>query len=431
MNRWFTASELPLANGPGETPLRAEMTGSATMQRDDQAHKPSHDKTTDPAQAPLTRQQKAKWLRLHLADQVGSKTFAKLLKYFGTIDEVLNAPTGHLVSVPGIGRKTAEAIVRTRDNADVESELSLAEQLGIDILTLHCPTYPKLLLQIPDPPPILYVKGELTRRDSLAVALVGSRNASHYGQEQASRLAHLLAAAGFTVVSGLARGIDAAAHRGALAAEGRTIAVQGCGLGNIYPPEHNELADQIVRQGALVSELPIRFEPLASTFPMRNRIIAGLSLGTIVVEARPRSGALITARLAVEQDRDVMAVPGRVDSPGSAGPHLLIKEGAKLVERIEDVLECLGQVGQILDEHAQQTTANAQNKNEPSLFDAAALPLTEPEQAILAQLDHEPVHVDQLVTRTNLPASAVNATVMSLQLKGAIKQLPGNYFKRR
>lgn len=382
-------------------------------------------------QSVLTREQKAKWLRLHFAHEVGSKTFAKLLKYFGGVEQALDASPGQLSSVPGIGRKTADAIAASRDNADVERELSLADELGIEILTLHCPAYPKLLLEIPDPPPVLYVKGSLVRRDSLAVAVVGSRNASHYGLEQASRLAHLLAAAGFTVVSGLARGIDAAAHRGALAAEGRTIAVQGCGLGKVYPPEHADLAQQIVRQGALVSELPIMFEPLAGTFPMRNRIISGLSLGTIVVEARRRSGALITARLAVEQNRDVMAVPGRVDSPGSAGPHQLIKDGAKLVERIEDVLECLGQVGQILDEHAQQTTAQAQAKTEPSLFDTAALPLTEPEQAIMAQLDHEPLHVDELVTRTNLPAGLVNATVMSLQLKGALKQLPGNFFQRR
>ena len=244
-------------------------------------------------------------------------------------------------------------------------------------------------------------------------------------------MSYQLSKSGLSIVSGLATGIDMVAHRAALKAKGRTIAVLGSALDCLYPRSNAELAEEIEEHGALISEFPLGRQPDKTTFPMRNRIISGLSLGTIVVEARRRSGALITARLAVEQNRDVMAVPGRVDSPGSAGPHQLIKDGAKLVERIEDVLECLGQVGQILDEHAQQTTAQAQAKTEPSLFDTAALPLTEPEQAIMAQLDHEPLHVDELVTRTNLPAGLVNATVMSLQLKGALKQLPGNFFQRR
>lgn len=377
------------------------------------------------------RERIAKWLRLHLTNEVGAKTFAKLLKYLGGIDKALGATAGQLASVPGIGPKTAEKIAANRDGVEVEAEMDLADKLGVRIITLEDEAYPNLLSRIDDPPPLLYVKGTLLREDALAVALVGSRNCSLYGQEQASRLSHLLAAAGFCVVSGLARGIDTAAHRGALAADGRTIAVQGCGLAQVYPPENRDLAQRIVEQGALVSEFPLKYEPLPTTFPMRNRIISGLSLGTIVVEAQARSGALITARLALEQNREVMAVPGRVDAPGSFGPHQLINDGAKLIAGIEDVLEALGQIGKTLSEHALTKAEIATQAVEPSLFDTSKIPLSPPEGAIIKCLDHEAVHIEEIITRSSLSAAQANAAVTSLQLKGLLKQLPGSCYRKR
>ena len=377
------------------------------------------------------RERIAKWLRLHLTNEVGAKTFAKLLKCLGGIDKALGATAGQLASVPGISPKTAEKIAANRDGVEVEAELDLADKLGVRIITLEDEAYPNLLSRIDDPPPLLYVKGTLLREDALAVALVGSRNCSFYGQEQASRLSHLLAAAGFCVVSGLARGIDTAAHRGALAADGRTIAVQGCGLAQVYPPENRDLAQRIVEQGALVSEFPLKYEPLATTFPMRNRIISGLSLGAIVVEAQARSGALITARLAVEQNREVMAVPGRVDAPGSFGPHQLINDGAKLIAGIEDVLEALGQIGKTLCEHALTKAEIATQAVEPSLFDTSKIPLSPPEGAIIKCLDHEAVHIEEIITRSGLSAAQANAAVTSLQLKGLLKQLPGSCYRKR
>lgn len=371
------------------------------------------------------------WLRLHLADGVGSIRFGKLRECFGSVQAALEATEGQIAGIPGIGAKTARRIIESRDRIDVEAELALAEKLGVAILTLDDDDYPALLKQIHDPPAVLYVKGSLKREDKLAIAIVGSRNCSVYGQEQASRLAHFLAAAGFTIVSGLARGIDTAAHRGALSGHGRTLAVQGCGLGQVYPPENEELAARIAEEGALLSELPLTFEPLATTFPMRNRIIAGLCLATIVVEARPRSGALITARLAVEYNRDVMAVPGRVDAPGSAGPHLLIKEGAKLIERVEDVLDALGPVGEILGEHTRAAAQQAQDQVEASLFDIKDLKLSDLEAAIFAQLDTQPVHIDELMEAVAAAPGKINAALTGLQLKGLIKQLPGGYFQKR
>ncbi|KPK76655.1 MAG: hypothetical protein AMJ79_05930 [Phycisphaerae bacterium SM23_30] len=369
-------------------------------------------------------------MRLHLSDQVGSRTFAKLLKALGGIDQVLGATAGELARVGGIGPKKAEQIAHSRDNLDIEAELALADRLGVRIITFEMDDYPKLLREIADPPHVLYVKGRLIEADEFSIAIVGSRNCSLYGQEQASRLSHLLAAAGFTVVSGMARGIDTAAHRGALAADGRTIAILGCGLAKAYPSENRDLADMISQQGALVSELPLTFEPLATTFPMRNRIISGLTLGVIVVEARPQSGALITARLATEQNREVMAVPGRIDAPGSWGPHQLIKDGAKLVEKIEDVLEGLGQIGQLVRDHTVEATAQARQKIEPALFDAKQFKLSPLEEKALDCLNHEPTHIDEIISRTGLSASQVNAAITSLQLKGLLKQLPGNYCRK-
>ena len=374
-----------------------------------------------------------KWLRLHLVAGVGSKTFARLLKRLGGIDQILAATPGQLASIPGIGQKKAQAITAGLNSADVNAELEKAEHLGIRIITQQCPDYPPLLRQIDTAPAVLYVKGTLTDQDNLAVAFVGSRNCSNYGREQTSRLTHMLSTAGFTIVSGLARGIDTEAHRGALSADGRTIAVLGCGLGKIYPPENADLADRIADNGCLVSELPIDYEPLSNTFPARNRIIAGLSLATVVVEARHRSGALITARLALEQNRDVMAVPGRIDSPNSQGPHQLIKDGAQLVENVNDILAALGHLNLTIDENetTDSTQPSTTSDSQPALFNLDQLKLSPTESAVLNSLDHQEIHIDEIINRANLTAGPTNAALTSLQLKGLIKQLPGSFYKKQ
>ena len=372
-----------------------------------------------------------KWLRLIRAHEVGPVTFARLLKHFSAIDAALGASVSGMTKVEGIGYKTAERIAASRDKFDASAELELAEKLGIWIVHTEDRRYPPVLKRIYDPPPVLYVKGTLAREDNLAVAIVGSRRCSLYGQEQASRLAHLLAASGFTIVSGMARGIDTAAHTGALSAEGRTIAVQGCGLARIFPPENAKLFEFISTCGACISELPLQAEPLAENFPPRNRIIAGLSLGTIVIEAGLRSGALITAKTALESNREVMAVPGKIDSPLSRGAHSLLKQGARLVESADDVMEALGYIGEQLKEHTAVAAKQATEQVEAPLFETADLRLKGHEKAIYEALGKEPTHIDQLIASTDLPAGTVNAGVVSLRLKGLIRQLPGNLFARR
>jgi DNA processing protein len=382
-------------------------------------------------QVPENSRDIEQWLKLIRADEVGPVTFARLLKYFGSVDAALGASVGGLTKVEGIGSMTAERIAASRDKFDTCAELELAAKLGVWLVHIEDPRYPPVLKQIYDPPPVLYVKGTLCREDNLAVAIVGSRRCSLYGQEQASRLAHLLAAAGFTIASGMARGIDTAAHTGALAGEGRTIAVQGCGLSRVFPPENAKLFELISASGACICELPLQAEPLAEHFPPRNRIIAGLSLATIVVEAGLRSGALITAKTALESNREVMAVPGKIDSPLSQGSHYLIKQGAKLVESVEDVMEALGYVGEQLKEHTAAAAKEATEKVEAPLFETAKLNLKGNEKTIHDLLGKEPLHVDQIIADTDLPAGVVNASLVSLRLKGIIKQLPGNLFMRR
>ena len=372
-----------------------------------------------------------KWLKLIRADGVGPVAFRRLLKQFGSINAALGASVRGLAKVEGIGFKTAERIASTRDKFDPYGEIELAAKLGVWLVHMQDPRYPPLLKQIYDPPPVLYIRGTLGREDNLGVAIVGSRRCSLYGQEQASRLGHLLASSGFTIVSGLARGIDTAGHQGALAAEGRTLAVQGCGLANVFPPENDKLADLISRSGACISELPLRYEPLAANFPPRNRIIAGLSLGTIVIEAGLRSGALITAKTALESNREVMAVPGKVDSPLSRGPHHLIKQGAKLVECVEDVMETLGYIGEQLKGHATVAAREATDRVEAPLFAAAADHLKGREKQVYEALGSEALHSDQVIAETGLPPGTVSAILISLRLRGLIRQRPGNLFSRR
>ena len=373
----------------------------------------------------------ALWLKLIRADGIGPTLFKRLLDFFGGVERIFTASVTELTKVEGIGNKTAESIVRTRDAFDVDSELALADKLGVWVIHLQDDRYPPALKAIYDPPPVLYIKGTLTRSDNLAMAIVGSRRCSHYGTEQANRFSHLLASAGFTIVSGLARGIDSAAHRGALATKGRTIAVQGCGLSNIFPPENKKLFEQITENGAVISELPLTYEPLAENFPGRNRIIAGLSMGVLVVEATYRSGALISAQAAMENNREVMAVPGRIDSPCSLGCHKLLKQGARLIDSIDEIMDALGYVGDGLKTHAAVAATEAEQNAQGTLFDTSRLNLTEAEEAILGHLNSEPVHVEELIESTQLSAAKVHSAVISLQLKGLVKQLPGNMLVKR
>jgi DNA processing protein len=371
-----------------------------------------------------------KWLKLIRADGVGSAIFARLIEYFGSADRVLGASVSELAKINGVGFKTAERIASTRHKFDAAAELELAQKLGVWIISFDDQRYPPVLKQIYDPPPVLYVKGSFTRQDNLALSIVGSRHCSLYGQEQSSRFAHFLGSAGFTICSGMARGIDTAAHQGALSAGGRTIAVQGCGLANIFPPENKKLFELIAESGACISELPLQYEPLSVNFPPRNRIIAGLSLGTIVVEAALRSGALITARAALDYNREVMAVPGKIDSPLSRGAHQLIKQGAKLIESVEDVMEALGHIGGQLEDHVSAAAARASDSIEKPLFDVSQLKLSDAERKIYDCLDKEPSHIEQIIAETDLTPGIVNATLISLRLKGLIKQLPGSLFLR-
>lgn len=336
-----------------------------------------------------------------------------------------------LSRVEGIGDKIARRIFASRSEFDFQKELLLADKHGVSLIHLGDPRYPPMLKAIPDPPPVLYVKGTLEDRDNLGIAIVGSRRCSTYGIEQASRFAHVLAAAGFTIVSGMARGIDSAAHKGALSAKGRTIAVQGCGLSRIFPPENEDLFRMISESGACVTELPMEYEPLAENFPARNRIIAGLSLGVIVVDAAPRSGALLTAHAALDYNREVMAIPGRIDSPSSGGAHQLIKDGARLVETIEDVLDAIGYLGEGVKEHADRVERKSAEQVDAPLFHSPRIPLEGTEKTVYESLNNDPQHVDQIIDATGLSAAQVNASLVALRLKGLIRDLAGNCFLRR
>jgi len=371
------------------------------------------------------------WLALIGADGVGPATFLKLAQHFGSAQAALGASVRQLATVEGIGAKTAERIAGSRDQFKIQEELALADRLGVWIMHMEDPRYPPSLKAIYDPPPVLYVKGQVLREHRLAISIVGSRHCSLYGQEQASKLAHLLAGAGFTIVSGMARGIDTSAHQGALAAGGQTLAVQGCGLANVFPPENRRLFELIAQSGACLSELPLRYEPLAENFPNRNRIIAGLSVATIVVEAGLRSGALITARCALENNREVMAVPGRADSPLSKGPHQLLRQGAVLVESPQDVLDALGQIGTYLQGPLNSVSEQPPQEQGEADRQGRLLPrLSDAETAIYEGLSPEPAHTDQIVADTGLPAGQVTAALVSLQLKGLIRNVPGNLFVR-
>jgi len=361
-----------------------------------------------------TREDLAHALRLSLIPGVGPLTRKALLERFGSAEAVLSAPACELQGVPGVGAKLTRRIAAAQQEIDVEAEIAICREHGVAILTEADQQYPRALREIHDPPGVLFVKGSLQARDAMAIAIVGTRHATQYGLKQAERLAGSLARAGLTVVSGLARGIDAAAHRGALQAGGRTLAVLGSGVLNVYPPEHEKLAEEVVAHGALLSEVPPRAEPLGGMFPQRNRIISGLALGALIVEAGDRSGALITARHAMEQGREVFAVPGRVDGRTARGCHRLIRDGAKLVETADDVLEELGPLVEA-----------APGDDGHLVRHPAELVLNEVEQKVLAAVDTESTPVDDVVAATGLSVPQVLSTISVLEMRRLVRRLSG------
>lgn len=354
------------------------------------------------------------WLALKTVPGVGNRFFLQLLKHFGDPAKVLGAPRKELLQVEGLNSHLASIIAGYRVPGSVKEDLALVRKNGFEIITYSDPEYPDLLRQIHDPPPVLYVYGNL-RQDSLKLAIVGSRNATHYGRTITEQLSAALVQRGLTVVSGMARGIDSAAHTGALAAKGETIAVLGCGLGTVYPAENKGLFHRIAANGAVISEFPVLAPPDAHNFPVRNRIISGLAMGTVIVEATNNSGSLITARLAAEQGREVFAVPGSVSSFKSMGTHRLIKQGAKLVENVNDIIEELN-IG--------LSIPAAGPAEHP------AMSVTPEEKILLDKLSAYPIHIDNLVRQVSLSAGKVSGLLLELELKGLVAQSPGKLFAK-
>lgn len=364
--------------------------------------------SNDPADLPY-------WLAFGRIPRFGRVRFSLLEQRFGTLERAWKASSAELASA-GLDEGSVKALLQARGEIDPHAEMERLQRTGVTALTWHDERYPPRLKEIDDRPPVLYVRGEITAADEWAVAIVGTRRASVYGRQAAEQFATDLARSHVTVVSGLARGIDALAHRAALEAGGRTIAVLACGLDLVYPPEHRRLAEEIARRGAVVSDYPLGTQPRSEYFPRRNRILSGMSLGVLVVEGDVDSGALITARRALEQNREVFAVPGPIYSPASRGPNKLIQDSeAKLVMRVEDVLEELN-----LSMAGHQIEV------------AEVVPADETESALLRLLSQEPIHIDEVRRESGLPIATVSSTLAMLELKGLVRQVGQmNYVRAR
>lgn len=356
----------------------------------------------------------ASWLRLTLAPGLGPSKIRELLSRYGLPEQVLAASRRELAAA--LPASTFEALESSALDAAVERALAWSEGAGCAIVTLGDAAYPNRLLEIPDPPPLLYVRGDIAYLNQPSLAIVGSRNATAQGTRNAERFARAFSDAGLTIISGLALGIDAAAHRGALEGRGSTAAVLGTGVDVVYPARHAELAEAIASHGALVSEFPLAAQPAAGHFPRRNRLISGLSLGCLVVEAALESGSLITARAALEQGREVFAIPGSIHSPLSKGCHALIKAGAKLVESADDVLSELSAF--LPGDTAPRSAAPSQNPD--TIGDAPLLRL----------MGDDPVDVEALRARTGWPAERIAAELLQLELAGRVATLAGGLFQR-
>ena len=357
---------------------------------------------------------------LNLIDGVGPVRVRQLLEHFGDAAAILRATRQQLRQVRNIGEETAEAIASWESRIDLAAELKRVADFGCRLVTQNDSEYPEHLRQIYDPPIVLYVKGDLSTKDKNSVAVVGSRMTTHYGMEAARKLAYQLAYLGVSVVSGAARGIDSAAHQGALSAKGRTIAVLGTGINLGTPPENAKLFEQIAANGALVTQFPFNRPGDKQSFPIRNRIVAGMTLGTVVVEANLTSGALITANFANEYGRQVFAVPGRIDSPRSRGCHELIKKGAKLCESAEDILTEF--------EYLFPASNRPAGASQTGVLPALELPPNE--QKVYETLDNQEISIDEVIHKSGLPSSAASVALLSLEMKRLIRQLPGKLFVR-
>ncbi len=358
------------------------------------------------------------WLALSLIPGVGSTFFKRLLDRFKTPEAVFRASKKELLKVEGIGEKVVGALQNGPSEKRVKRELSLLKEVGGTLLTLQDVAYPKRLRDIYDPPPLLYLRGELRKQDELAVSIVGSRRTSPYGRWVTEKISRDLVRHGLTIVSGMARGIDSLAHWGAISEGGRTIAVLGCGVDIIYPSEHRTLFTKIIDHGAILSEFPMGSPPEGGHFPKRNRIISGLSLGVVVVQASEKSGSLITAGYALEQGREVFAVPGNVGAEGSRGTNRLIKEGAKMVESSKDILE------EILPQWRKEEDAFQE-------VEELGKGLSDEEGSLYGILGEDPLHIDAIIRESRLDPGRVSSLLLNLELKGLISQWPGKSFSKK
>lgn len=369
-------------------------------------------------QAPLDRDEWRAWLGLARVSGVGPVTYRALIEALGSPRDVFRASEPVLNRVPGCSPRVASAVRGFSAWGEVDAELDRLDAVGASVVTWADSRYPVHLRTIHDPPPLLYVLGDLPPGERRVVAVVGSRRATPYGVAVASRIAGELARAGFVVVSGMARGIDTAAHQGALSAGGKTVGILGCGVDVAYPPESRSLKSAVRAHGAVLSELAPGVPPDAHHFPARNRIISGMSLGVLVIEASAESGSLITARLALEQGREVFAVPGNVGTPTSVGPNRLIKAGATLVETVDDLLaQVAGQLGS--------------EPMRPAPVSSMAIELTADESRVVDLLSWEPSHVDELTVRARLAPNRLAEVLLGLELKGVARQIPGHCYVRQ
>lgn len=360
-------------------------------------------------------------LILNMVDEVGSIRTRALLRRFGSFGKALKAKEADIAGIKEIGPRLAPKIVKSIEEIDIKKEIDLISRYGVKVMSFLDDDYPKHLKEIHSPPVILYIKGKILPQDETAVAIVGSRRASFYGMQTAEKLGFELALRGITVVSGLARGIDSSAHKGALKAKGRTIAILGSGQAHIYPKEHKALAEEISKNGAVISEFPMATIPDKSNFPKRNRVISGLSLGVVVVEAAEKSGALITADFALEEGKEVFAVPGKVDSDNSRGTNRLIKQGARLIESVDDVLEEL---------NLEQKLSYLAGGKDIDSCGQKGIKLDKCEVLVYNLLSSEPRYIDELSEAAGMNISDISRILLNLEMRKFIRQLPGKNFVR-
>ena len=397
-------------------------------------------------------------VHLSIIPGVGYQTIQRLLTAFGSAQRALDATLEELTQVEGLTANISQQLVSGKSRVSVDQELELIEAHNCHVLAINDSAYPMLLKEIADPPPLLYVRGELGQPDAPSITIVGTRSPTNYGKTISRQLSQQLAESGVTVISGFARGIDTCAHQGALQANGRTIAVLGNGLSQIYPAENRELADEIMKSGALISEFPMAVPPFPKNFPRRNRVVSGMSSGTVVVEASIRSGSLITARHAAEQGREVFAVPGQIFSNQSKGSHQLINQGAKLINAIDDIWEAFpnrrltpsltsppiqlpldqndsarGRVNSNLfaEVSARDTSIGSTGTSSANPSVQATQQLSTDERAILEAIGVPCSHIDQIARTTALPMNKVSSALVMLELKGIVQQMPGKQFARQ